>query len=195
MARTRRSVENLIALLLSVGTSGLLFGALLVHINHAQRARGQSANSVAMVILPSEQEKGDLSAIEVTTEIKTSVNGENPDDSDSTVRYRAYHAQGSKESVDYFPVSMLTQRPVVLQDIDPELPESLRRLEPQSFYLTLFINEYGDVDEVKLASIAALPPFTLDELKRHFAVMRFMPGRLEGRAVRCALQIHVQLYP
>ena len=195
MARTRRSVENLTALLLSVGASGLLFGALILHIHHAQGDRGHSANSMLMVILPSENEKGDLSVIEAVTAIKASVHEKNPEESESTVHYRASYAQGRNERVDYFPVSVLTQRPVVLQDIDPELPESLRKLEPQSFCLMLFINEYGDVDEVKLTSIVILPPSILDELRRHFEVMRFMPGRLDGRAVRSALEIRVQLHP
>jgi hypothetical protein len=35
----------------------------------------------------------------------------------------------------------------------------------------------------------------VQELRRHFQVMRFMPGQWEGQAVPSALRIRVQLHP
>jgi hypothetical protein len=185
MARTRRAVESLTALILSIGVSGLLFGSFVLSLDHAQSVPGYSAYSVAIVMLASE----------LASEIKDPLGKENPDESESQSPDHAFHDLRGSETSDYLPVSMLTQRPIVLQDIDPELPEALRSLEPQSFYLTLFVNEYGDVDQVKLASVVTLSPSMIDELRRHFEVMRFMPGYLEGRAVRAALRIRVQLHP
>jgi len=195
MARTRRAVENLAALILSVGASGLLFGPLMLGLNQTRCVPDHSADSVATVMLASDNEKNDPSATDSVTEIKDALDDGNPVDPDSQSQEHAFHDLRGIETSDYLPVSMLTQRPIVLQDIDPELPEALRSLEPQYFYLTLFINEYGDVDQVKLASVVALSPSVIDELRRHFEVMRFMPGYLEGRAVRTALRIRVQLHP
>ena len=195
MARTRRAVENLAALILSVGASGLLCGPLMLGLNQTRGVPDYSADSVAIVMLASDNEKNDPSATDSVTEIKDPLDDGNPVDPDSQSQDHAIHDLEGSEAGDYLPVSMLTQRPIVLQDIDPELPEALRSLEPQSFYLTLFINEYGDVDQVKLASIIALSPSMIDELRRHFEVMRFMPGYLDGRAVRTALRIRVQLHP
>ncbi|MEO0314007.1 MAG: hypothetical protein RI928_463 [Pseudomonadota bacterium] len=195
MARTRRAVESLTALILSIWVSGLLFGSFVLSLDHAQSVPGYSAYSVAIVMLAPDYEKIDLLATEFASEIKDPLGKENSDESESQSPDHAIHDIEGSEAGDYLPVSMLTQRPVVLQDIDPELPEALRSLEPQSFYLTLFVNEYGDVDQVKLASVVVLAPSMIDELRRHFEVMRFMPGYLEGRAVRAALRIRVQLHP
>lgn len=95
----------------------------------------------------------------------------------------------------YIPASMLTQRPMVLVDIHPELPESLQGVEPQFVDLLLLINIDGDVDQVRLESVPVLSITMVQELQQHFQVMRFMPGQWNGQAVPSALRIRVQLHP
>lgn len=95
----------------------------------------------------------------------------------------------------YLPASMLTQRPIVLVDIEPELPASLQGAEPQFVNLLLLINAYGDVEQVLLESLPTLSASMVQELRQHFQVMRFMPGQWQGQAVPSALRIRVQLHP
>jgi hypothetical protein len=95
----------------------------------------------------------------------------------------------------YLPASMLTQRPIVLVDIHPELPASLQGVEPQSVDLLLLINVFGDVDQVLLESVPTLSASMVQELQQHFQVMRFMPGQWQGQAVPSALRIRVKLHP
>ena len=198
MARTRRTVVNLIALSLSVTLSVLLCGSLMIVGNPVGASSGKSSYPVAIVMLQPSDEPREILTIESETKSKESVSkviAAQPGDSGDKAQGQLFHDLPLSDRADYFPVSMLTERPIVIQDIDPDLPDILRSLEPQSFHVTLMINEYGDIDQVKLASSAALTTDMFVELRRHFEVMRFMPGRLEGRPVRSALRILVQLHP
>ena len=195
MARTRRAVENLAVLMLSIVASGLLIGSLMLGVKRSHGIPGHSTDSIVMTLLLPNDQTDDLLPVEAAIEIKESFNEKKPDDLKSAAEYHAFRGGKGSESVDYLPVSLLTQRPIVLRDINPELPEILQSLEPQSFHLTLFINEYGDVDHIELSSIDSMPEFMMDELRRHFEVMRFMPGQLDGRVVRSALRIRVRLDP
>ena len=102
---------------------------------------------------------------------------------------------------DYLPASMLTEKPQVIVDIEPELSRRFAFIPPQTLALTLLINEYGDVDHVLLAGTAAavsaehFPAALLEALRQHFLEARFLPGRLHGRAVRSGLSIRVLLGP
>ena len=91
----------------------------------------------------------------------------------------------------YLPASKLTERPLVLQDIDPLLTSEEDDSQKQ-IVLRLLINEYGDVDQV-LVEDAALPTALLHELQRRFLLARFLPGRLLDRAVPSAMRIAVSL--
>ena len=92
----------------------------------------------------------------------------------------------------YLPVSQLTERPLVLQDIDPLLASTHDDSSQQQVVLRLLINEYGDVDQV-LAEETALPADLLRQLQQRFLQARFLPGRLLDRAVPSALRIAVSL--
>ena len=96
----------------------------------------------------------------------------------------------------YVPASRLTERPVIWNDIDPELSERFSGVAAQSLRLTLLINEYGDVDRVLFDdgdSRESLPAVLRDELEQRFLAARFLPGRLHGRPVPSALRIAVDL--
>lgn len=99
-------------------------------------------------------------------------------------------------SMIYLPVSQLTERPVVVNDIDAELSDRFAGVRSQSLMLVLLINEYGDVDKVLMdggQQQGALPSVLMDELRQRFLEARFLPGRRYGRPVRCALRIAVML--
>jgi hypothetical protein len=123
--------------------------------------------------------------------IDTADNPQPPSESHEPIAFRPDDEPGAK----YLPASMLTQRPIVLLDAHPELPESLQGVEPQFVNLLLLINAFGDVDQVRLESVPTLSAAMVQELQQHFQVMRFMPGQWQGQAVPSALRIRVQLYP
>lgn len=100
--------------------------------------------------------------------------------------------QGLQSARTYLPASQLTERPLVLQDIDPLLASTHDDSSESQIVLRLLINEYGDVDQV-LAEDAALPAELLRQLQQHFLQARFLPGRLLDRAVPSALRIAVSL--
>ncbi len=110
--------------------------------------------------------------------------------SSPSVQQTVVHAAAGSRT--YLPASALTERPVVLQDIDTELLPALWPVSPQALVFQLLINEYGDVDQV-IVEKSSLPPGLLAELRQRFLAARFAPGRLRGRAVATALRIAVQL--
>jgi len=192
MERTRRTIENVTVLTLSLTISAVMFYPWLMAINHVGGSTGKIVYAKAITMPRSGAERSDLAVSEFLSSQKETIVDADFDD------LKKSHARDDfpgRQAGEYLPVALLTQRPAVLQDIDPELPESLRGLQEQSLQLLLLINEYGDIDQVKLESDTALPTFVLDELRQHFQLMRFIPGRLDNRPVRSALRIRVQLHP
>ncbi len=197
MAGTRRTVERLGALLLSMAISVLVFRPLMMGKHYVVGLRGDGGDPVTVELLPSNSRIDSPvtavlgSEVDSITKIK---------EADSPLPLGASHAPfvshyDDVPDVVYLPVSMLTQRPIVLVDIHPELPESLQGVEPQFVDLLLLINAFGDVDRVRLESLPALSASMIQELLQHFQVMRFMPGQWEGQAVPSAMRIRVKLHP
>ncbi len=96
----------------------------------------------------------------------------------------------------YVPASQLDIKPQIIRDIDPDLLENFRGVQAQWLNLTLFINEYGDVDQVLVESFLFthdLPERLLADLKQRFLEARFTPGRLQNQVVRTQLRIRVHL--
>jgi len=96
----------------------------------------------------------------------------------------------------YLPASKLDFKPQVVRDIDPDLLENFRGVQAQWLNLTLFINEYGDVDQVivePFSMTSDLPEQLLADLKQRFLEARFTPGRLQNQLVRSQLRIRVHL--
>jgi hypothetical protein len=192
MARARRAVENVAVLVLSLAISGLMFGWLMTKVDDVGGHSGKGLSVITRLV--PEVIEDDAATTSVETAPSVSVAG-NPGDSVVPSASHLMSDESHPQAGDYLPASLLTQRPVVLYDIDPELPESLQGLRVQSVELLLLIDEYGDVDRVQIESLTDLTHTQADELLRHFQVMRFMPGRLHDRAVRSALRIRVQLHP
>lgn len=95
----------------------------------------------------------------------------------------------------YIPVTELTERPSLIQDIDNEIALTVPGRDASSIddiAAILLINEYGNVDRLLIES-ADLPRYLEAMLGERFAAARFRPGKLAGQPVRSALRIVVQL--
>ena len=197
MAGTRRIVERLGALLLSMAISAMVFRPLMMdkHYFIGLRSDGGDAATVELLPLNSRIDSRVTTSLgpEVDSIIKKKEADSSPPLSESRARFVSHY--DDVPDVAYLPASMLTQRPIVLVDIHPELPESLQGVDPQFVDLLLLINAFGDVDQVRLESLPALSASMVQELQQHFQVMRFMPGQWEGQAVPSALRIRVKLHP
>ncbi len=195
MAGTRRTVERLGALLVSVVISVLVFRPLMVGENVFGGFReGAGDPATIAVLLPTSRIDSlvnETLSVPNDSVVDTADNPQPPSEAHEPIAFRPNDEPGAK----YLPASMLTQRPIVLLDIHPELPESLQGIEPQFVNLLLLINAFGDVDQVRLESVPTLSAAMIQELRQHFQVMRFMPGQWEGQAVPSALRIRVQLHP
>jgi hypothetical protein len=195
MAGTRRTVERLGALLVSVVISVLIFRPLIFGENVFGSFReGAGDPATIAVLFPTSRSDPlviDTLSVPNDSVVDTADKPQPSSEAHEPIAFRPDDEPGAK----YLPASMLTQRPIVLLDIHPELPESLQGVEPQFVNLLLLINAYGDVDQVRLESVPALSAAMVQELRQHFQVMRFMPGQWEGQAVPSALRIRVQLHP
>jgi hypothetical protein len=195
MAGTRRTVEHLGVLLVSVIISVLVFRPLMVGENVFGGFRdGAGDPATIAVLLPTSRSDSLLNetlSAPIDSVIDTADNPRLPGEAHEPIAFRPDDEPGAK----YLPASMLTQRPIVLVDVHPELPESLQGVAPQFIDLLLLISAYGDVDQVRLESVPTLSAAMVQELQQHFQVMRFMPGQWEGQAVPTALRIRVQLHP
>jgi hypothetical protein len=195
MAGTRRTVERLGALLVSVVISVLVFRPLMVGENVFGGFReGAGDPATIAVLLPTSRIDSlvnETLSVPNDSVVDTADNPQPPSEVHEPIAFRPDDEPGAK----YLPASMLTQRPIVLLDIHPELPESLQGVEPQFVNLLLLINAFGDVDQVRLESVPALSAAMIQELRQHFQVMRFMPGQWQGQVVPSAFRIRVQLHP
>jgi len=197
MAGTRRTVERLGALLLSIAISVLVFRPLMVGKHSFVGFRGDGGAPAIVELLPLNSRIDSRVTAALGTEVESITKIK---EADSTPSLAESHTPFLSHDDDvtgagYLPASMLTQRPIVLVDIHPELPASLQGVEPQSVDLLLLINAFGDVDQVRLESFPALSASMVQELQQHFQVMRFMPGQWQGHAVPSALRIRVKLHP
>ncbi len=97
----------------------------------------------------------------------------------------------------YVPVTELSERPLLIRDIDGELDLASAGIADadmrttQQATATLLINEHGVVDRVQFES-EVLPRYLEAILARRFADARFLPGKINGRPVPSALRIALQ---
>lgn len=92
----------------------------------------------------------------------------------------------------YFTVDSLSERPLILQDIDPTVLENFEDISLKKLILRLMISEYGDVEKVIIEE-AKLSEELLPEIESAFLRARFSPGRIQGLAVPSTLRIEVKL--
>ena len=182
---------------MSVTISMLVFRPLMTGQHSFVGFRGGADDPATVKILLLDSRIDSLATEALSTEIDTAIDIKEADNPPLPVESHAPSVANYDDvpGAAYLPASMLTQRPIVLVDIHPELPASLQGVEPQLVDLLLLINTYGDVDQVLLESLPTLSASMVQELRQHFQVMRFMPGQWEGQAVPSALRIRVQLHP
>jgi periplasmic protein TonB len=102
-------------------------------------------------------------------------------------------AQAGAPDADYLPSQLLTRGPAPQQTIDLFYPE----LAPSGHFravLTLFIDEGGVVQRVRVdaAEDSGLPALLEESARQTFLRSAFVPGELDGRAVRSQLRIEVE---
>lgn len=219
MARTRRltgpwPTPNMKAALAALCISGLLFATLLlgmrrvpmhgadrlrvVHIDLALSVAATSLSDISSTIKIAKEESVKHSAIDDAENFYYEEKIENvlparsvPTESEPSDSIALTPAVESVTS-GYLPAKLLSLRPVIMEDIDPNLPVGMNAPDQTELTLQLLINEYGDVDRV-IVDTGILPVFVMNELTQRFLHLRFFPGRLDGRAVPTALRIAVTL--
>lgn len=92
----------------------------------------------------------------------------------------------------YFTAESLSERPLILQDVDANILQAFEDVTLKKLILRLMINEYGDVEKVIIEE-AKLSQELLPTLKAEFLRARFAPGRIHGIAVPSTLRIEVKL--
>ncbi len=190
-----------VALLLSLLSVGGLLKA------SAQAWRGDGLRPVMTVNLLDDDAQQDSVAEQVRQSMSealqppdsnTDVNGE----SIKTSRYDGLVDMPASIDAGYLTIDQLDQRPLLLQDIDPQLDidradidsggSSISR-EPIAVRGILLINEHGGVDRLLLDD-GSVPDELQRSLMQRFAQARFLPGMREGRAVRSALRIELSIH-
>jgi protein TonB len=79
--------------------------------------------------------------------------------------------------------------------IIPDLPPAaMAATGPRTFILTLFINEAGLVERIRVET-AAIPQAIEEVARRAFEQARFTPGELNGRPVKSSMRIEVSAAP
>lgn len=94
----------------------------------------------------------------------------------------------------YFHSKELSEKPLVVRDIPPDLGELFPEVTPQAVPIWLFINENGQIDHVRLDN-SRLPPYAELLLSKTLARVRFYPGKINGLAVKSRLKIEVLIEP
>jgi hypothetical protein len=90
----------------------------------------------------------------------------------------------------YLPRGELTVPPKVLGPIDVRFPEDVEGLVHLDVKLTLFIDEEGRVQRIRIDSPGIHPSFER-AVRETFAAARFAPGELHQRPVRSQMRLEV----
>lgn len=102
----------------------------------------------------------------------------------------AMSTSAGEPGVEYVPRSLLSTPPVPLAPIEVPFPSHVAGVFSIRAELSLFIDETGVVQRVRLEG-APLPPALADAARNAFLRARFSPGELEGRAVRSLVRVEV----
>lgn len=92
----------------------------------------------------------------------------------------------------YFQPNELTEQPVVVLDVSPDLSAVFSSGLSQLAVLDLLINESGDIDDVVIENSSLAEP-AQQLIKDAFSKMKFNPGKVAGLAVKSLLKIEVVL--
>jgi len=108
---------------------------------------------------------------------------------EQTLRHAAAASSGIAAPARYLPAEELDERPLIRTPVHPVFP-SAAPVESGRVVLKLLINEAGAVD--RTVAVQADPPGVFEQAAMDaFAAARFTPGRKDGLAVKCALQVEL----
>ncbi len=187
------------SVVLAVLVSSASFGALL---NYAHRWRFIGGDTVAIQLYGDSIAAHTGSSVRERRSFKpryspapsAAVALEGSDGTDSADFYQD-HLGGTDTHIaqamsTYFPASVLSERPQLWADIDPEW--TLFGTDMPAISAMLLINEFGDVDDL-IVDMPSLTPMLLEDLRNRFRSARFIPGRQDGQPVKTMLRITIQL--
>ena len=92
----------------------------------------------------------------------------------------------------YYSLKQLTEKPRVVEDATTNMNLVLPGVETQNVILRLLINEQGAIDQVEIEHSTLMSDIE-PIVTAAFAKLRFSPGKIDGVAVKCQLQIEVSL--
>jgi hypothetical protein len=92
----------------------------------------------------------------------------------------------------YYSLKQLTEKPRVIEDATTNMTLILPGVENQNLILRLLINEQGGVDQVEIEQ-STLDKDVSAVVTGGFGKLRFLPGKIDGVAVKCQLRIEVSL--
>ena len=200
MARTRLRLRHLVCAALALLMSVLSF-ALVLHAGwHWAAADGDARKAEAAIL--------NVQLIDAQPELRmppspaaeTMLPTTTPEIQHLTVVHDE-PGIGDTRTSDYMPAAALSERPVLLQDIDDLIDlatvghdEPVLPVLPVLTEVTgvLLINEYGKVDRLQFET-GALTRYLEVMLAQRFAAARFIPGKIDGKPVRSALRIALRL--
>lgn len=92
----------------------------------------------------------------------------------------------------YFSINELSVKPAVVVDLPEDLRLTIEGLSQQIAVLRIQISEYGDIDKV-IVENSFLPASVQNIVNDAFSKTQFLPGELNGMAVKSELRIEVFL--
>ncbi len=103
----------------------------------------------------------------------------------------------SNSATYYYSALELTEKAQVIEDLPKDFSLSVRDGDPLSAIVLMMINEYGEIDNVKIEMIEASESRFSEEtelaLNAALRQMRFLPGKIEGKAVKSFLRLEILL--
>lgn len=97
-----------------------------------------------------------------------------------------------KSETHYFRTKEVTEKPLVIQDHVSNLSLYLPGVPSQIAEMRLFINEYGDVDRVKIER-SALPEEVENLIIEALSKTKFKAGKIDQTAVKTQLKIEIAI--
>lgn len=91
----------------------------------------------------------------------------------------------------YYPVKDLTQKPVLPEEMTPDLVLVPNKDFPQPLIVSLLINERGEIDQ--LVFPPKLPEAVQQQINTVFAQLKFVPGSIAGVLVKSRLDVQIMV--
>lgn len=137
-------------------------------------------------------EHGGEEKVAVPLPATPAVDGDNAINSTGTQSSAVSANQSPQEGVGYYPSSQLTTRPMPLNDVVLDAPETLFVAANGAIILTLWIDELGEVVDATVDT-PDIPEEITNGVITAFKQLRFEPGMLADQKVRVVMKIEVSV--